>query len=225
MRRLVLGPLFFLLVVVSIPFLNAQCPQAESRTAMCLKPGASRLASVVMFGEPVCVTCPEPYKKFVCVDGQFLCGLENSGCSVGSDVAGCPNPGCPGMTPITPNGGNCQGNCWCSSKVDITASDTAFVNVPVKVTFTTHDRVAHVDGTYRNPVGTPGGTIDWGDKTTTAAGIDVMPNIPHVYKKPGKYTITIKTGGQFHWSAQGGSCSFYCVATGAKEITVVSRKK
>jgi hypothetical protein len=139
-------------------------------------------------------------------------------------VGGCPNPGCPGMTPITPNGGNCQGNCWCSPKVTISSPDAIPVKQTLKATFTTQNRVAHVDGQYRNIVNA-GGTINWGDGTTTPAGIDTMPEVPHTYTKPGKYTISIKTSGQFHWSANDGSCSFYCFATGAKDVTVTAANK
>jgi len=173
--------------------------------------------------EAVCVTCPNPYRQFICVDGQFLCGIEHSGCSVGSDVGGCPNPGCPGMTPISPNGGNCQGNCWCSPHVAISAPDTIEVGKTLKATFTIQNRVAHVDGKYRTEVGKAGGTIDWGDGTPPIpAGIDTMPEVPHDYSKPGTYTIVINTGGQFHWSAEGGSCSFYCRAAGTKTVTVTA---
>lgn len=167
-------------------------------------------------GEPVCVTCPDG-RKFICVDGQFLCGIENSGCSVGSGTAGCPETG---HRCMTTTGGNCQNNDWCQCDVAVSAASTpAHVNEAVTVSFTVKNQVGNVDGKFHTIIDS-GGEIDWGDSEKTGVNKPDSITLQHTYKKTGTYTIKARIGGQFKWNAEGGSCSYNCQARGEASIRI-----
>jgi hypothetical protein len=68
-----------------------------------------------------------------------------------------------------------------------------------------------------------GGSVDWGDGTTSSFPKLGDGSYGHTYAKEGAYSLTVKEIGQFKWNADDGSCSFYC--RGEKHDSVVVKPK
>lgn len=182
-----------------------------------------------------CVTCQDG-KISICHSGpggevgRVGCGLLSPNCQITyfdsrsckiNAAAKVPNPA---TGPAWENwnhtvGGDCKGNQWCQLPLKVSASKTTIaVNEQVSIALNSGN-LGSVDGHYHTVVNPPGGFVDWGDDSGMSGGGGTF-TLAHKYKKPGTYTVRAFIQGEYHWSANDGSCSYECHAANKIVITV-----
>jgi hypothetical protein len=192
------------------------------------------LSSAVAFAQQRdCCWCKSPQGQTFGVEvpagfGSWQCRTACSssyGTAVGFKHGACYAPPTPPPVvndcPIQTVGGDCKGNNWCQchamsvnlSAKELNLDDTLTVSVG------TGDL-----GSGKPLVDPGGGSVDWGDGTNPSA----FPKLEngsynHKYAREGPHSLTVKETGQFKWSADDGSCSYYCRAE--KHESVVVRPK